>query len=119
MKTWSRGVLLSRLSPSTASAGSPKLCSNKAGNFNWEIYFTLRKTEGKDLLEKWVRERCRWSVFSLAPVHCTSSFSMDGILQPHGLDSGAFDKLETIADNFSRKILPRGFLRGVGLAYRK
>ena len=27
--------------------------------------------------------------------------------------------LETIADNFSRKILPRGFLRGVGLAYRK
>lgn len=29
MKTWSRGVLLSRLSPSTASAGSPKLCSNK------------------------------------------------------------------------------------------
>ena len=91
----------------------------KAGNFNWEIYFTLRKTEGKDLLEKWVRERCRWLVFSLAPVHCTSSFSMDGILQPHGLDSGAFDKLETIADNFSRKILPRGFLRGVGLAYRK
>lgn len=79
----------------------------------------LRKTDGKDLLEKWVRERCRWSVFSLAPVHCTSSFSMDGILQPHGLDSGAFDKLETIADNFSRKILPRGFLRGVGLAYRK
>ena len=76
----------------------------------------LRKTEGKDLLEKWVRERCRWSVFSLAPVHCTSSFSMDGILQPHGLDSGAFDKLETISD-ISRKILPRGFLRGVGLAY--